>query len=266
MKFLIQKSLLNPVKFVWKTLVVFILSALLFFPTTVLALDYSGTVQSYVSNVKVDIDGIVTSIKKLPTLSYENGKTTLAEIDTRLEKIQTDAGKKATDFQKSSNETQRAYNTTLSKINSLSITEKASQKKLDELHERQRRKDEEDYNKLMAWLIASDSSPNPLVIDGSYDEYDEYSKYVLSLNTQLKDLRLNRAELESQNQILAEAIVLTSKISNLSDKIEKRINLANQKYGNVKEYADALKSFSNPDVLGEISELNEMVANLTTNL
>ncbi|CUR33993.1 hypothetical protein [Planktothrix tepida] len=42
--------------------------------------------------------------------------------------------------------------------------------------------------------------------------------------------------------------------------------MAIQKAGNVKEYGDALKSFSDPDILSEISELNGMVANLTTNL
>jgi hypothetical protein len=66
--------------------------------------------------------------------------------------------------------------------------------------------------------------------------------------------------------VLQKAIVLTNKISQLSDHLEKRINLATQKAGNVKEYADALKSFSDPDILGEISELNKMVANLTTNV
>ena len=93
MKFLIQKNLLSPVKFVWKTLVVFILSALLFFPTPVLALDYSGAVQSYISNVKVELDSVLGDIKKLPNLSYENGKTALAEIDTRLQQNQSLCGR-----------------------------------------------------------------------------------------------------------------------------------------------------------------------------
>jgi hypothetical protein len=52
----------------------------------------------------------------------------------------------------------------------------------------------------------------------------------------------------------------------LSDHLEKRINLAKQKAGNVKDFGEELKSFSDPDILGEISELNEMVAKLTTNL
>jgi len=265
MRLFTNKSLPSPVKFVWKTLVVFILSALLFVPTPVLALDYSGTLQSYVSNVKVELDSVLTAIKKLPNLSYENGKTTLAEIDNRLQKIQTDARKNATDFQKLSNETQQAYNKTLLNINSLYITEKASQKQLDDLRERQRLKDAEDEEKLLAWLRGS-GGPNPLVIDGSYEEYEKYRQYVSSLNTQLKNLRLSRAELESKNQSLSEAIVLTNKISNLSDKVEKRIKLANQKYGNVKEYADALASFSDPDILGEISELDQLIADISKNL
>ncbi|KHG43226.1 hypothetical protein OA07_00080 [Aphanizomenon flos-aquae 2012/KM1/D3] len=64
MRFFTKKNLPSPVKFVWKTLVVFILSALLFFPTPVLALDYSGTIKSYVSNVKVELDSVLTAIKK----------------------------------------------------------------------------------------------------------------------------------------------------------------------------------------------------------
>ncbi len=67
-------------------------------------------------------------------------------------------------------------------------------------------------------------------------------------------------------QNLPNTIVLTNKISNLSDKVEKRIKLANQKYGNVKEYADALASFSDPDILGEISELDQLIADISKNL
>jgi hypothetical protein len=267
MRFFTKKNLPSPVKFVWKTLVVFILSALLFFPTPVLALDYSGTIKSYVSNVKVELDSVLTAIKKLPNLSYENGKTTLAEIDTRLQKIQTDAGKNATAFQKLSNETQQAYNKTLSDINSLYMIEKASQKQLDDLKAKRELKYAEDEAKLLAWLRLGESGgPNPLVIDGSYEEYEKYSQYISSLNTQLKNLQLSRAGLESKNQSLSEAIVLTNKISNLSDKVEKRIKLANQKYGNVKEYADALASFSDPDILGEISELDQLIADISKNL
>ncbi|MTJ09455.1 MULTISPECIES: hypothetical protein [unclassified Anabaena] len=266
MRFFIKKNLPSPVKFVLKTLVVFILSALLFFPTPVLALDYSGTLQSYVSNVKVELDSVLTAIKKLPNLSYENGKTTLAEIESKLQKTQTDARKNATDFQKLSNETQQEYNKINDDIKSLYITEEASQKQLDDLRERQRLKRAENEKKLLAWLIASDDSPNPLVIDGSYEEYDKYLQYVLSLNTQLKNLQLSRAELESKNQSLSEVIVLTNKISNLSDKVEKRIKLANQKYGNVKDYADALASFSDPDILGEISELDQLIADISKDL
>jgi hypothetical protein len=149
MTFFTQKNLLSQAKVVWKTLVILILAVLLFVPTPALALDYNGTIQSYISNAKVELDAVLTAIEKLPNLSYETGKATLSEIESQLQKIQTEAGK-------------------------------------------------------------------------------------------------NSAE--------------------LSDHLEKRINLAIQKAGNVKEYGDALKSFSDPDILGEISELNEMVAKLTTNL
>ncbi|WP_153038591.1 hypothetical protein [Nodularia spumigena] len=61
-------------------------------------------------------------------------------------------------------------------------------------------------------------------------------------------------------------ITLTKKISTLCDDLERRINLATQKFGNVKEYADALNSFRDSDVLTEITELNTLLADLTKNL
>ena len=74
------------------------------------------------------------------------------------------------------------------------------------------------------------------------------------------------AALQESNNKLSNTITLTNKISKLCDQLEKRINLATQKFGNVKEYADALNSFSDPDVLTEITELNTSLAKLTENL
>lgn len=109
MTFFTQKNLLSQAKVVWKTLVILILAVLLFVPTPALALDYNGTIQSYISNAKVELDAVLTAIEKLPNLSYETGKTTLSEIESQLQKIQTEAGKNAADFQKLSNEVQKEY-------------------------------------------------------------------------------------------------------------------------------------------------------------
>ncbi|MEA5557102.1 hypothetical protein, partial [Nodularia spumigena] len=104
-----NKNLLSQIQMMWKSLVVLILSILLVAPTPALALDYNGTLKSYISEVKVKLDGVVTSIEKLPSLSYENGKTTLADIDSQLQKIKSDAGENAVDFQKLSDQAQQEY-------------------------------------------------------------------------------------------------------------------------------------------------------------
>ncbi|MEB3177873.1 MAG: hypothetical protein VKL59_02360 [Nostocaceae cyanobacterium] len=220
MSFFRDKSILSKAKIVCKTLVVLILSVLLFVPTPALALDYNGTLQTYVSNTKVEIDGVLTSIKKLPSLSYENGKTTLAEIDSRLHKIKTDAGNNAEYFKNLSNNYQISYDNNLKNINQLSLKKQ--------------------YLENMLWNLSHVISYQ--IADSSIKQYEE------------------------NNQNLSKVIVLTNKISQLCDDLEKRINLAKQKSGNVKEYADALRSFSDSDILGEISELDKFVADLTKNL
>jgi len=76
----------------------------------------------------------------------------------------------------------------------------------------------------------------------------------------------SQSELDSQSQRLSEGIILANRVSKLCDGLEKRIKLATQKFGNVKEYAHALNSFSDSDVSSEISELNKLVADLTKDL
>ncbi|MEB3177874.1 MAG: hypothetical protein VKL59_02365 [Nostocaceae cyanobacterium] len=220
MSFFTDKSLLNKAKIVGKILVVFILSVLLFVPTPALALDYNGTLQTYVSNTKVEIDGVLTSIKKLSSLSYENGKTTLAEVDDQLHKIKTDAGNNAEYFKNLSNNYQISYENNLKNLNQLYLKQQ--------------------YLEKMGFPPSNPISSN--FVGLSIKHYEE------------------------QNQNFSKVIVLTNKISQLCDDLEKRINLAKQKSGNVKEYADELLSFSDPEILGEISELDKFVADLTKNL
>ena len=252
----------------WKTLVVFILSALLFFPTPVLALDYSGTLQSYVSNVKVDIDGIVTSIKKLPNLSYENGKTALAEIDTKLQKIQGNAGKNATDFEKLRDEGQKESNQLLDEINKLYTSQQALEKELQTNQEKLERFKQDNYKsiatqQLMKNIFAGSgfqiSTPSLSIIENS----EESNRSAISKLQSLKD---SRAKLEIDNQKLSQGIVLADKISKLSTNLKNRVNDAKQKTSNIKAYAEELESFSDQDILSEISELDKFIADLTNNL
>jgi hypothetical protein len=216
--FFAHQRLVNPAKFVWKTLVILILSILLIAPRPALALDYYSPIQSYVSEVKVDLDEVVTSIEKLPSLSYENGKISLAKIDSKLEKMKSDASKNASYFQKLSDESQQEYQKNLDKIN---------------------------RNQQLS----------------NYAQNYAQNNQVWAFHYQI-----TIAALQESNKKLSNTITLTSKISKLCDDLERRINLATQKFGNVKEYADALNSFNDPDVLTEITELNTLLADLTKNL
>ncbi|WP_254173512.1 hypothetical protein [Planktothrix pseudagardhii] len=359
-KFFTQKDLLNQAKIVWKTLVILILAVLLFVPTPALALDYNGTLQSYIFNVKVELDGVLTAIKKLPNLSYESGKATLSEIDSQLQKIQTEARKNATDFQQLSNESQREYENRLNRINQLQ-KEQANQGYNENItleykvfspnpitrdisifgdnkyvyffdfvinHCEANKPVPEGKTGYIYFtflpcverLVGSDNDDNLknfkeamklyYIIDRIYQvavyngcKTDLSSKEFMNCAVPALDqataggpnlansgtyyiqaagaitrkpetirfleayyIEKSLRTLRIETPVLQKAIVLTNKISQLSDHLEKRINLAIQKAGNVKEYGDALKSFSDPDILSEISELNGMVANLTTNL
>lgn len=334
-----DKSLLTKAKIVWKTLIVLILSVLLVAPTPALALDYNGTLQSYVSNTKVEIDGVFTSIKKLPSQSYENGKTTLAEIDSKLQKIQTNAGENAKNFQNLSAQAQKEYEQVLNQINQQDTSKRftllANQTtnlpslinglnnsvSVNIFAEGQwNYGSQSPFSKLVnangnpgsagryqanlrfpnvnpAALVSVKNNkvfgfgmqhsfellPNETVSfinndavgnygDNSGSQTITYSfsnnekNYLFSNNGNNVTIQYSGKNLDSEKQRLASGIVLTNKISKLCDDLEKRVNLAKQKSGNVKEYADALSSFSDPEILSEIAELNTFVANLTNNL
>ncbi|WP_254173511.1 hypothetical protein [Planktothrix pseudagardhii] len=268
MTFFTQKNLLSQAKIVWKTLVILLLSALLFVPKPALALDYNGTIQSYISNAKVELDGVLTAIEKLPNLSYETGKATLSEIESQLQKIQTEAGKNSADFQKLSDEGQKESNKLLNEINKLYVSQQALEKEVqrNEVEYQQKQSELERIQRAAKKLGAQ--------VDNQFIQgADNFRKYLeknksdlLLIRSRLNALKDSRAKLENDNQKLSDGIVLANKICTLSDHLEKRINLVTQKAGNVKKYGDALESFSDPDILSEISEFNEMVANLTTNL
>ncbi|WP_168465477.1 hypothetical protein [Aphanizomenon sp. UHCC 0183] len=270
MRLFTNKSLLSKAKFMWKTLVVLLLSALLFLPTPVLALNYNGTVQSYVSNAKVELDGVLTAIKKLPNLSYENGKTTLAEIDSKLQKIKTDAGKNTADFQKLSNEVEKEYVYLLDNINKV-------YSKQEYLKKQARDKRREALIQFglpqQFWNMVDLDKPGSLAfvlgVSEGVSESDPaflIQKELNQLESSLRTVKENQTKLEGDKDRLANAILVANKLSKFSDNLEKRVNGAREKFSNVKDYADVLQSFSDPDILNEISELNQMVANLTKDI
>ncbi|KZL47674.1 hypothetical protein A2T98_22035 [Nodularia spumigena CENA596] len=340
-----NKNLLSQTQMMWKSLVVVILSILLIAPTAALALDYNSTLQSYVSKVKVDLDEVVTSIEKLPSLSYENGQIALAEIENKLENIKSDAGKDAAYFQKLSVQAQQEYQKNLDTINQDQVLSKTAQKMESSLskpldsdpektpgltvgetaivyEESKKYCQNQGVNtdKVLQWLgvapwgiykpfpscisdyltsirgLSKVIIHNPVypVSSSQYYTYflfptdvGEKKVYEKSIQNSLgsyselkraKDTRpetetarvfhylITIAALEESNKKLSNTITLTSKISKLCDDLERRINLATQKFGNVKEYADAFNSFSCPDVLTEITELNTLLAKLTENL
>lgn len=355
MRLFTNKSLLSKAKIVGKILVVLFLSALLFLPTPVLALNYNGTVQSYVSNAKVELDSVVTLIKKLPNLSYENGKTTLAEIESKLQKIQTDAGKNAKYFENQNQEYQKNYQQVLNRINELNkednyqpidktvnvITNVLRQEENEFIYNEMRIYCEdknkqkpvrlvyffgcgyefikshlargEDLNTVsknllfpmknyhLVVLLYEESTKHcetkgmkisevstrklldcavPYLVSSSKGSFSYSGKkyyFLESIGAFVGDIDMYRAveayhimknlkTLPLQERYLAKTILLTDKMSKLSDALEKRVNLAKQKSETVTEYADALLSFSDPDILGEIRELDQLIVDLTKNL
>ncbi|MFM6455757.1 MAG: hypothetical protein ACKPH7_28565 [Planktothrix sp.] len=84
-----------------------------------------------------------------------------------------------------------------------------------------------------------------------------------SKQSRIDTLEQNKTKLESNRQTIAEAAVLATRMSSFCNRAENDINLAKQNIGNVKEYADALSSFSDPDILGEIKDLATLVTNLS---
>ncbi|QIR36555.1 hypothetical protein HCG51_07180 [Tolypothrix sp. PCC 7910] len=225
------QNLQGKFKFLCKTLIVLFLSVLLLAPTSALALDYKTDIQSYVSNVKVELDSVLTSIKKLPNQSYDNGKLTLAEVDSKLHNIQSNAGKNAVYFQKLSDDAQTKSNDIVSELNK-QYPEQAS---LQEA--------------LKGWNY----------------RYRPMPPYLYAYRDRLDAVNHNIEELQSKRQRFDQVIVLSNKISKLSDNLEKRVSLAKQKAGNVKDYADALQSFSDPEIKSETSELDQFIADLTNN-
>jgi hypothetical protein len=356
MGYLVHTSLIRQAKWICKIVVILTLSILLLAPEPVLALNFNGTLQSYISNSKLELDGVVSLIKKLPSQSYETGQTMLTEIGTKLQNIETEAGRNAKYFQNQSDEADKTYRNILDRINKLNqednyqpidktvnvITSVLNKEENEFIYNQMinycedktkqkpvRYSDfygcglefikshlarNEDFNTVWKNLlppmrdyhlivllyeestkhcetkgmkISEVSTPElvacavPYLVSiskGSVSyqgkKYYIFTEPIGSFFVQERDMyraieayhiMKSLKVLSIQEKNLAKTIVLTNKISKFSDNLQKRVKLAKQKSGNVKEYADALKSFSDPDILGEISELNTLIAGLSQN-
>jgi len=356
-----QVNLQSKVNVAFKILVALLLSALLLVPTLGLALDYNSTVQSYVSNARGEINGILTLIRTLKGLPFADGQTALAEIDQKLASIQTNASKNAADFQKLSDDAQKRYEdlldletlqqqvrdkrreimkmiiperkwysinldsdnidefkayeksfvgippNTISKTYSLTdkFTMKALESRQDsefnQMHNFENRinsikskisnESPEDYKILLLLeglkrelfrVIVSlvddeqihvqnligfaEGNIYQSKLNNGLDNIYSWNYFVKTLRGQISHVSRSLQKSSLDKQAVTSGITLTNKISQVCNDLDKRIDLAKQKFGNVKEYASALNSFSDPDVLNEITELDKFMDDLTKNL
>ncbi|AVZ30779.1 hypothetical protein [Nodularia spumigena] len=89
---------------------------------------------------------------------------------------------------------------------------------------------------------------------------------LVAKQSRIETLKRNQTKLESDKQKIASAVVLANEMSSFCNKAKEKIDSAKQKSETVTEYADALLSFSDPDILGEIRELEQLIVDLTKNL
>ncbi|WP_168465476.1 hypothetical protein [Aphanizomenon sp. UHCC 0183] len=337
MKFLTNKSLLSKAKSMWKTIVVLILSVLLFNPTPALAfnlnnfvnsiksgdlnqtvnelqkvdlnkidlnkvdlkqvvnvvndirntvnppanvapsLDYNKELQSYLSKLKVDFNRILDSIRKLSSLPEKEGQESLAAIESQLQELQNDSSSRAKQFDTWSSEQEKASKKILNDINNMYQEQETLKKQVKEyeaeiplLEEEAAQADKQFFQNLIGNLDGTGT----IYVDrdllnkasAKSEELDNKKRYLASIPSRIETLKRNQTKLENDNKKIGEAVVLANKMSSFCNKSEKKIDLAKEKLGIVKAYADVVPSFNDSDILGEISELDEMLAKLTDEL
>lgn len=273
MKLFSSEKLQSKVSFVWKILLVLILCMVILSPTPAWAYydrytleDYREEAQNYISNVKTQLDGVITSVKKLPTLSYADGQETLIKIDGDLQKIQGDVGEKNTEFKNLSDEAQKDYEKYLDvskKISKIGEPPLEYVKNVGSLYVRSFERDYDirrDIKYLYAHVINRSSEDrrqlNDDVLNGRPCQQDR-SYYPYACDALETAFSINE---------VPKLIVFSNKVSNFYDDLGKRINLVRQKALNVKDYVKELHSFSDSNVVGEINELDNFIADLTKKL
>jgi hypothetical protein len=289
------------VQYAGKLVLTFCLLISLFITTPAFALDYNSEAKNYLTSVQNNLSSIKAIIQKLPNTSLEIGQKNLAEVQAKLDTIQTNSQQKANFFKGLSNNYQIDYENKLKSISQLYELQKEKRKLLWEKRneiwrkfgsstlayqpnstqeailfvEPKSFKKPELYYGVTVFFPDQNSSLKPSYSDiylendglpGYYDamltllrQYEDIYDSLTAINNLIK-------EYEADNRNFSNIIVLTDKVSVLADNLEKRINLAKQKTNNVKEYAEVLKSFSDPDILGEIKDLDQYIGQLTQNL
>ncbi len=216
----------HAMRYAGKLVLTLFLLICLFIPTPAFALDYNSEAKNYLTSVQNELGSIKTIIQQLPNISLKNGQKTLAEVQAKLENIESESKQKAVIFKNFSNNYQVSYQDKLASITTLYNLQKEYQQKILDL-------------------------PNSL---GNF-----YIGMLSEVNQSIQ-------QYEQESRDLSKVIVLTDKVSVLANNLEKRINLAKQKTNNIKEYAEVLQSFSDPDILGEINDLDQYIGELTQNL
>jgi hypothetical protein len=239
MKFLLNKNSLKTTQGVWKTLVILTISVLLLLPTPVLALNYDGALEIYRSKPQFKNDDVLQLIQKLPNQSYDNGKISLAEIESKLKEIE---AKMLIDYEilkDASEKKQISYENNLESIN--------------------RTYSEQDR-------LTKEFSSSCRKISASVLNVMDLMWKCRNIQSSLDGLIKDIQKLEEENQRFSQDITFTDQLSTVYKTVEQRIKLAKRKVRNIQESADVTHSFISPDMQSEIKELQEMVENLTKNI
>ena len=260
----------HAIRYAGKLVLTLFLLICLFIPTPAFALDYNSEAKNYLSSVQSDLSSIKTIIQQLPNISFENGQKNLAEIQTRLEGIESDSKQKADLFKNFSKNYQVSYEKNLTNISQLFDLQKEYNKRLSTyLPMNNNSKRAFEY---LDWFLKEEewhtlSQVDYVDLAQSYG-YESVNMAFLVMETlqKLDEVKNLIQQYEQESRDLSKVIVITDKVSVLANNLEKRINLAKQKTNNVQEYAAVLKSFSDPDILGEIKDLDQYIGELTQNL
>ncbi|MFM6455845.1 MAG: hypothetical protein ACKPH7_29010, partial [Planktothrix sp.] len=248
----LNKNLLKTTQRVWKTLVVLTVSVLLLLPTPVLALNYDGALEIYRSKPQFKNDDVLQLIQKLPNQSYDNGKISLAEIESKLKEIE---AKMLIDYQilkDASEKTQISYENNLESINRTYSEQERLTKEFSLCDERER--DIAFRERGYAFALAFFGS--------RFRELPSWKENCYPILNSLNSIK----QLEEENQRLSQDITFADQLSKVYKTVEQRIKLAKRKVRNIQESADVTHSFISPDMDSQIKELQEMVENLTKNI
>jgi hypothetical protein len=260
----------HAMRYAGKLVLTLFLLICLFIPTPAFALDYDAEAKNYLTSVQNELGSIKTIVQQLPNISVENGQKTLAEVQAKLDGIQSSSKEKADLFKNFSNNYQVSYEDKLKSISQLYDLQKEYNRLIPTLSKEAQ--EILDYIKVCVksefWCDTfkfAITQPGDLG-NQNLNQVRDFLTISNQLSVPLDYVYKSIQKYEQESRDLSKVIVLTDKVSVLADNLEKRINLAKQKTNNIQEYAAVLKSFSDPDILGEIKDLDQYIGELTQNL